>query len=365
MILCLIAVCTSIAEVVYHEGSTSVVCQLTDDYDLVHKKPTASLTKSRYGIWGTDLGISFMHKGKLCFLFGDTPDIPNQDKDIDCLAWAEANSPSQLKLTFFTEQEKLLPIRIPGISQGTMEVPSCGISANGAIYIVHSTQWYGPTGNMERSVLAKSDDDGRSWKRIYDMSAASDHNMINAGFINVSMTKVNAEDYKGKLPFACGEVIMIWGSGAYRKSNPSFACVPAAEVENKSALRYFCGVDAKSRPMWSKSESKTADLFDHAKVGEFSVKWIPQVKRWVILYNSRKPSGICMRTAKEPWGPYSDCTMILDKDFIERHNWKAAYGPFIVEQFTSGNSKDCWIYYTTSSWEPYETYLMKTRLELK
>lgn len=365
IILCMIGAGTSIAEVVYCANSTSAVCQLTGDYDFAKKMPTLSQTKTRYGIWGTDLGISFMHKNKLYFLFGDTPDVPNQDKDVDCIAWSENCSPERLKLTFLTKDERLLPIKIPGISQGTMEVPTCGISVNDAIYIVHSTQWYDHFGNMERSVLTKSDDEGRSWKRIYDLSAAEDHNMANARFINVSMTKVKATDFKGQLPFKKGDIIFIWGSGAYRKSNLSLACVPAAEIENKSAIRYFSGINEKNELQWSESESKAVDLFDHPEVGEFSIKWIPQLKSWIMLYNCCESEAVCMRTAGKPWGPYSECKFIIDKKFIQRQEWKAAYGPYIVEQFTKGNAGDCSIYFTISSWEPYATYLMQSSFRIE
>jgi len=54
------------------DGSVVKICQLLGDYDLDRKQPTLSLTWTKYGVAGTDLGVSFKHGGKLIFLFGDT-----------------------------------------------------------------------------------------------------------------------------------------------------------------------------------------------------------------------------------------------------------------------------------------------------
>jgi hypothetical protein len=59
---------------------TTRICQLTGEYDRTGWKPYLSgkppcafnRTKSRYGIRGTDLGVSFEHKNRVYFLFGDT-----------------------------------------------------------------------------------------------------------------------------------------------------------------------------------------------------------------------------------------------------------------------------------------------------
>ncbi|GAG09776.1 unnamed protein product, partial [marine sediment metagenome] len=56
--------------VVYVSGSTKKVCQLTGDWDRALKRPTLSLTSTRAGVVGTDLGSSFEHSGRLYFLFG-------------------------------------------------------------------------------------------------------------------------------------------------------------------------------------------------------------------------------------------------------------------------------------------------------
>jgi hypothetical protein len=48
------------------------VIQLTGDMDLETQHITPNQTGKNFGIYGTDLGVSFLHDGKLYFLFGDT-----------------------------------------------------------------------------------------------------------------------------------------------------------------------------------------------------------------------------------------------------------------------------------------------------
>src|ERR1700674_2991621 len=80
------ASCSASQEPAWFPGSTVKVCQLTGDFDAARRLPTASLTRKRFGIIGTDLGSSFEHEGRLWFLFGDTagrPGFPRCD-GLDC-----------------------------------------------------------------------------------------------------------------------------------------------------------------------------------------------------------------------------------------------------------------------------------------
>src|SRR5271166_395831 len=57
---------------VWVPGSSQKVCQLVGELDHETGQPTASRTQTNYGLYGTDLGSSFEHNGKLWFLFGDS-----------------------------------------------------------------------------------------------------------------------------------------------------------------------------------------------------------------------------------------------------------------------------------------------------
>jgi len=74
-------------------------------------------------------------------------------------------------------------------------------------------------------------------------------------------------------------------------------------------VRYFPFI---VQPKWSPKESDALPLFNQPQVGEFSVRFLPPVHRYVMLYNAEKPRGINMRSAPNPWGPWSKETVIFD-----------------------------------------------------
>ncbi|MGO9995551.1 MAG: hypothetical protein ACLPTF_23985 [Steroidobacteraceae bacterium] len=68
----------------YVPGSTHKINQLTGEMGKQTHQPTLSRTASRYQLQGTDLGYSFEHQGKICFLFGDT--VGARDAALDSMA---------------------------------------------------------------------------------------------------------------------------------------------------------------------------------------------------------------------------------------------------------------------------------------
>ena len=177
---------------VYHPDTTRKVFQMTGDFDQPLRRATASLTQTNSGMRATDLGSSFEHKGVLYFLFGDCWGVRTRDAD----TWATTSATRAEDLLLHVAKDtdgKYLVVDVPGIAQGGMCVISGGISVNGNIYIVHTTQWYGTAGNMERSVLARSSDDGYTWTRLYDLSRAVSHDMTKARCIKVIIGEEMAE----------------------------------------------------------------------------------------------------------------------------------------------------------------------------
>lgn len=58
------------------QQSVTKVCQLTGEWDRERGTPAYNWTESRFALFGTDLGSSFEHGGRLWFLFGDTWPTP-------------------------------------------------------------------------------------------------------------------------------------------------------------------------------------------------------------------------------------------------------------------------------------------------
>lgn len=354
-------------KLVYVTGSTKKVAQLTGDFDRERGKPTLSQTGKRFGVFGTDLGSSFEHHGRLFFLFGDTWGRPG---DWDAVAWTDSKNPAKIRLDFYMDKDgKWLPPIVPGIAQGGFDVPSGGVSVGGKVYVVFTTDWNPGKGDMGRSVLAVSEDDGKTFQALYDLSTTK--------FINVSF-------------WESGGWLYIYGSGPYRKSSVFLARIKPAELANRSQMRYFGGVGADGKPQWSARESEAAPFFHHDVVGEFSVAYCKPVKRFVMLYNSPAPRGITLRSALSPWGPWSEGETIFDpwrdggyghfmhipSDFKtdkpdvlsdpgREAMWGGEYGPYIMTRYTTGGKGRCRIFYSLSTWNPYQAMVMQTDLKLE
>jgi len=347
------------------------VCQLTGDTDRQAGAPTRNRTAERYRLQGTDLGVPFRHKGRTYLLFGDTVG----PRGGDAIAWTTDRDPTKgLSLTFRSDAGGYLPVVIPGIRQGAFEVPMAGVSLEGRMYVFHTTD-HSTRATMGRSVVAMSDDDGASFRLIGDLSVKH--------FINVSPVLISARDAPG-LPIRTGRALLLFGSGAYRRSDVRLACLPAASIGKPEAIRYWSG-SADGKPRWSASEEDAAPLFDHPVVGELSVTWNRYLSRWVMLYNSSKPRGIAARVAEKPWGPWSDATVVFDpwrdggygkfmhvsraaggsdslSDPGREDEWGGEYGPYQFAENASGKPGETALYFSMSTWNPYQVVLMRTRL---
>ncbi len=352
------------------------IVQLTGEFDREGwngtGKPKFALnrTESGFGIIGTDLGVSFAHQDRLYFLFGDTWRVghgtPNDD--LDSMAFCtDTNADDGLELTFLPR-----PPLVPGISQGTFEVPLDGVSWNNSMYVFFSTD-HRQAGIyvMGRSVLARSDNNGLTFTLLHDISRYK--------FINVSTTIVDAQEHG--LP-GHGPQLVIFGSGRYRSSDVYLAVKPAAKIEEPGGLLFYTG--GISKPQWSSDEEGAVPLFDEGCVGELSVRWNPLLGAWTCLYNGDWPAdrssvgGIVMRWALRPYGPWSTGNMAFSVDdglgkFMHLPNVDhvqegfgvdrsailgAMYGPYQIPHYTRHSEKGVRIYFTMSAWNPYQVMLM-------
>jgi len=361
------------------------IAQLIGDVDRERQQPTQNLTWTRYKLAGTDLGVSFRHKDKTYLLFGDTAGL----RGGDAVAYTNDTTPEDgLELTFIHDNIAYEPVKIPGISQGGFEVPMEGVSVGGRMYIYHTTDSIGVADmfkegaepRMGRSIVAVSDDDGHTFTYLYDFS--TNH------FINVSIVEVDRADLSAAFAPGSGKVLVIFGTGPYRRSNIYLAVQPSDQIESPSSVRYFAGLDSSGQPVLSSNEDDAQALFNQPVVGELSVSYNRFINKWIMLYNSFMPTsrGINMRTADKPWGPWSEPQIIFHpwddngychfmhagfphekcdevSDPNREKEWGGEYGPYQFEDLAVGSDTSTIIYFTMSTWNPYTVVLMKATLQ--
>ena len=370
----------------YLPGSTTKLEQLIGDDDKERHQPTRSRTVTRYGIQGTDLGYSFEHEGRVYFLFGDT--VGRLDRALDTIATTDATDPERgVRLDFLTASGgNYLTIQPPGISMGAFEVPVTGISLGGQMYVVVSTN-HSANRTTDRSVLTRFTPPTK-FQPLRTISQLPEGHFVK---ISVHMEPGPIAGLPRGGPF-----VIVWGTGAYRKSDAHLSIVPVAQFETGRGTRYFAGLDVAGAPTWSEKESDAKPIVENGTMGDLSVTWCKDLGLWLMTYDSRPPGprGILFSYSRMPWGPWSPPQIIFNavRDgalgrFI--HNPGAepddglagpvigkgqanpravqggAYAPYIVERWTRVQGSELDLYYVLSTWNPYVVVLMKSRLQVE
>jgi hypothetical protein len=223
---------------------------------------------------------------------------------------------------------------------------------------------------MGRSVLARSDN-GLDFTLLYEVSRYK--------FVNVSTMIVDGAEHG--LP-ETGPQLVIFGSGRYRSSDVYLAVKPAAEIAQPGGLLFYAG--GLNQPRWSAAEDDAVPLLGEGCVGELSVRWNPLLGVWICLYNADWPAdrgsvgGIVMRWSKRPYGPWSKGEIAFSVDdglgkFMHLPNadhtqegfgadrsadLAGMYGPYQIPQYTRATDDGVRIYFTMSTWNPYQVMLM-------
>jgi hypothetical protein len=115
----------------------------------------------------------------------------------------------------------------------------------------------------------------------------------NYRFINVSVQLQPASAVPGFE--GIGTVLLVWGSGAYRADDLRLAIIDLRDPVTRSYLQatqpfpvevlpifYFAGM-CGDRPLWSVHEEDARPLFWPSALGEFSVRWIPELGRYLLM----------------------------------------------------------------------------------
>lgn len=424
-------------------GMSEKVCQLTGDVDWETGRPTAARTLANFGLDATDLGYPVEHVGKLILLFGDSwppphgggaeGEIPPDDavglttrreppgNDGKCLELRIHDKPAPPRT--FAPATIVGPIKI---KQGFFNVPSGGVSVGGELFGFFWTDHCGspnrldpspdaplarPNANQKcpesdgrnsigRGVLARSDDDGRSFYGVVPMPA---------GFVYA--TAVNS-----RLPVGLPEDqrlgVYIFGVPRYRASVPYLAQARIESLGDPATWRFFVGRAENGQPRWASRKQWTPGASDGSPpaawrppgeaeifapvaeagrcIGEFSISWNAPLHLWLMLYNCRRE--ILARVAPAPWGPWSVPTVILGPDdklgcrlFMtadgcgnRRDFWPGkhvdgkfvaggTYAPYVLNRYTTaadgeGPGRGSTIYWVVSTWNPYEVLVMRTTL---
>jgi hypothetical protein len=375
------------------------ICQLTGKKDPVAGHAHLNDT-TQWGVFGTDLGVNFEHGGRLYFYFGD--------EGID----GSADETRDADPIFFTTDLEVAPagIRLHPVGQpgtnvfrrlavngqgdlGNFEVPTGGFSFSGRHYLFISRRNPEP---MRRSLLAKSTDPRNGFDFLYWID--DDPIGVNEGFagpnpapsefINISPAVIKNSDWSPSVPSSSGLGLLLFGSGWYRLSGLFLAWAPLTPGSDPPAPDQWRFYDPVTQTWSAPGDKGSAKSFGGPgapeKVGELSVTWVPQIRRWIMLseqgivrcHYARRPTGPWHAVNPEIFEAERDGAVsvymhkggtddgLVDRDSFGNQNG-AAYGPYLVPRYTKWNpwTRTATLHYVMSTHIPYQVMLMKFQLQ--
>jgi len=294
-------------------------------------------TVARYGVYGTDLGHTFLAGDELYMIFGDTFGANGSDWRSSAAAVIADDNPAD-GLTFdrmIVDRDghaaELIPSKKIDFDEITV-IPTYGVAVGDRLFLHYmSVSHWGEPGHWEigSSGWAYSDDAGQTWTR--------DPRAVWSG--DSAFGQVAIEEHDGYLH--------IFGIPGGRFGGVQLARVTPGNLLHIDTYKYWTGTG------WTAGDPAAAAIVVPAPAGELSVRWNAYYDTWVMMYLNEDQYAIVLRTADEITGPWSD-----ERIVASGAEYPALYAPYQFPKWNDGPE----IYFTMSLFGPYQVYLMKTSL---
>jgi hypothetical protein len=294
-------------------------------------------TAEQYGVYGTDLGHTFLAGDELHMIFGDTFGVGRTDWRSNAAAIISTDQDPRDGLSF----DRMITDR-PGHAKELLSskkvvgdeitvIPTYGVAVGDRLYLHYmSVEHWGPPGRwtLGASGLAYSDDGGESWTKDERANWPGDSNFGQVSII----------EHAGHL--------YLHGIPGGRFGGVHLARVPLADILDLALYGYWDGA------AWT-DDLAAATTIVPAPVGELSVRWNAYARAWVMMYLNEDKYAIVLRTADTLTGPWSEeWTIATGQEF------PSLYAPYQLPKWNDGRE----IYFTMSMFGPYQVFLMRTTL---
>lgn len=326
------------------------------------------------------------------------------------------------ELRFFTnplrgvDDHVFKPLIISGLGadegQGVFRVPTDAIAHNDRVYLFATTRIQDAkpvAAFVLQSILAKSDQPASLWSDTNPPSFTKLFTVSSHAEVADPANPPSPRDAGGKFIFAptvvleasavadlglarglpvqlqsAGQVAFVWGgSWLGNASNLYLAAFAMSDIEaGVSAWHYYAGSGR-----WVRDEASAAALLTTDDVSQHSVAWNAALRRFVLLRGGR--GGIVAQFSTMPWGPWSAAAAVFspaDKwwsrlmhrpgadsmvqslvPVYQRDGSPVAfpdnetgvpYSPALLDESTVNPDGSVTLYYTLSTWNPYQSLLM-------
>ncbi|MFN3340017.1 MAG: DUF4185 domain-containing protein [Dietzia sp.] len=343
-------------------GYIPVLQGRTTTVELLTGPTSPNKTVERFGISGTDLGILWENgdasRPQVLMALGDTMG--------DCSVPGDQWRSNIL----FRSSDRTLsdgmriddaPMEGPGLAKSILPrsglpgevtvIPTAGVQVDGTQYLRYmSVASWGAPGEWitNYSALAASEDNGENWTPV---SGTARTGTGSARLIPPSLGAPHTTHTAGQMSAFLEHdgYVYEYLTPSGRSGAATLARVPASSIEDMSAYTFWNGTG------WVADHRATATVIP-ARVSELSVSWSPRLGRFIALYTNGN-NDIVMRQAATPEGPWSGEDILLSYAHVP-----TLYGAFIHPWSPAVETVGSDLYFTMSTWDAYNVFLMKTDL---
>ena len=303
----------------------------------------------------------------------------------------------------------------PDESQSDFRVPTSGFTYTDRVYVFFTTKQQDArpvNAFVLQSILARSDQSPTAWSATAPPSFTKLFTVSSRDAIADPANPPDVAGGAGKFMFlpsmvmdaaqlsAAGltrslppelrsarDVVLVWGT-SWRglQSNVYLAAFAASELETGTgAWSYYSG-----NGRWSREERDAAGLLASEDASHPSVVWNEALGRFVMMRGAQG-GRIVAQFAAAPWGPWSDPVVVFsaadpwwprlmhrpgedqmvqslepvyqrDGSRVQMpdHERGTAYNPNLLPRFTRNADGSVTVYYTLSTWNPYQVFLMSS-----
>jgi hypothetical protein len=301
---------------------------------------------------------------------------------------------------------------------GPYETPSGAFDYDGRIYMFYVVKVQDAKPHFAlRSIVAKADKPTKDWsdlnpptfKRLYAASShaevpdpanppdeASGEGKFMFNPVTVMSHRALSDNHLlAGLPHGlrtASSVVFVFGSSFRYNRSDLYLAVFAIEDVEAGTEKWFYYTGATEGEPWSHDETAAIPLLrDHPNIGNHSVVWNDALHRFVLMYGN-----IMVRTAAAPWSVWSLPAQIFapegrwaqelihqsDRDPIKhavipiyRHRTNeifefkdekrgVPYGPYVIDKYTVNRDGSVNLFFTMSTWVPYQVFLMRTTVRV-
>ena len=317
---------------------------------MVTGEESENKTKSRFNVWGTDLGSMVEMNGKVYMFCGDTfSDEKSNDWRSNVLFVIEDDDPSDgLTITgAITDKwgraKELIRSRKRDYEQMTC-IPTNIFAVNDTLYCMYMsvTHWNEKGGSWvcDYAGLTRSTDEGQTWDKLSKVTWPGDSNFIQTA------------------NYRLGDTMYFWGIPSGRFGGVALMKVDVDKLEDLNAYSYLTGVDENGQPEWVQGNEgiAQAEVIIRDPVGEISVTYNEYLGNFVMTYLNESLGAVVMREGVTPWGPWG-------KEFLlaQGSQYPSLYGGYMCDKYMEDGGKT--FYFAMSQFFPvYNILWMKAEL---